>query len=37
MRDGRLQKLARVLVDYSLGAKEREQIVLSGGVAEPPI
>jgi aminopeptidase len=33
MKDERLQKLARVLVDYSIGAGEGEQVVLSGGVA----
>ncbi|MGH3085861.1 MAG: aminopeptidase [Rubrobacteraceae bacterium] len=37
MRDERLEKLARVLVDYSLGAEERDQVVLSGGVAAEPL
>ena len=33
MRDERIRKLARVLVDYSVGAGEGEQVVVSGGVA----
>jgi aminopeptidase len=33
MRDERLRKLARVLVDYSVGAGEGEQVLVSGGVA----
>ena len=33
MKDERLVKLARVLVDYSVGAGEGEQVVVSGGVA----
>ena len=33
MKDERIRKLARVLVDYSVGAGEREQIIVSGGVA----
>lgn len=38
MRDERLEKLARVLVDYSIEAGERDQVLLSGGtVAEPAI
>ncbi len=37
MRDERLVKLARVLVDYSVGAGEGEQVVLSGGVAAEPL
>jgi aminopeptidase len=37
MRDERLVKLARVLVDYSLGAGEGEQVVVSGGVAAEPL
>lgn len=37
MRDERLEKLARVLVDYSLGARERDQVVLSGGAAAGPL
>ena len=37
MRDGRLEKLARVLVDYSVRAGEREQVVLSGGAGAEPL
>ena len=37
MKDERLQKLARVLVDYSIGAGEGEQVVLSGGAAAEPL
>jgi aminopeptidase len=37
MRDERLAKLARVLVDYSIGAGEGEQVVVSGGVAAGPL
>ncbi len=37
MRDERLEKLARVLVDYSVGAGEREQVVLSGGAGAEPL
>ena len=33
MKDERLRKLARVLVDYSVGAGEGEQVLVSGGVA----
>src|ERR687893_1310964 len=33
MRDERLRKLARVLVDYSVGAGEGEQVLVSGGGA----
>ena len=33
MKDERLVRLARVLVDYSVGAGEGEQVVVSGGVA----
>lgn len=33
----RLVKLARVLVDYSVGAGEGEQVVVSGGVAAEPL
>src|ERR687898_2642418 len=33
MRDERIRKLARVLVDYSVGAGEGEQVLVSGGVA----
>jgi aminopeptidase len=36
MREERLVKLARVLVDYSVEAGEGEQIVVSGGVAAEP-
>lgn len=37
MRDERLTKLARLLVDYSIGAGEGEQVVVSGGVASEPL
>src|SRR5919199_2091739 len=37
MRDERLVKLARVLVDYSVEAGEGDQVVLSGGVAAEPL
>ena len=37
MRDVRLEKLARLLVDYSVGAGEGEQVVLSGGAAAEPL
>ncbi|HVF02203.1 MAG TPA: aminopeptidase [Rubrobacteraceae bacterium] len=37
MRDERLTRLARVLVDYSVGAGEREQVIVSGGVAAEPL
>ncbi|QYJ14408.1 Peptidase M29, aminopeptidase 2 [Rubrobacter xylanophilus DSM 9941] len=37
MRDERLRKLARLLVEYSIGAREREQVLLSGGVAAEPL
>ena len=30
VRDDRMEKLARVLVDYSVGAKEGEQIAVFG-------
>src|ERR671916_915178 len=33
MKDERIRKLARVLVDYSVGAGEGEQVIVSGGVA----
>jgi aminopeptidase len=33
MRDERIVKLARVLVDYSIGAGEGDQVVVSGGIA----
>jgi aminopeptidase len=37
MRDERLVKLARLLVDYSVGARQGEQVVVSGGVAAEPL
>ena len=37
MRDERLVKLARVLVEYSVEAGEGEQVVVSGGVAAEPL
>src|ERR687886_1528131 len=37
MRDERLVKLARVLVDYSVEAGEGDQVVLSGGAAAEPL
>jgi len=37
MREERLVKLARVLVDYSVEAGEGEQVVVSGGVAAEPL
>lgn len=37
MYDPRLDKLARVLVDYSLAAGEGDNVVLSGGVAATPL
>ncbi|HSL01461.1 MAG TPA: aminopeptidase [Rubrobacteraceae bacterium] len=37
MRDERLEKLARVLVDYSIEAGEGEQILLSGGALADPL
>ncbi len=37
MRDERLEKLARVLVDYSVEAAEGEQVVVSGGSAAEPL
>jgi aminopeptidase len=37
MRDERLKKLARVLVDYSVEAGEGEQIVVAGGAAAEPL
>jgi aminopeptidase len=37
VRDERLKKLARVLVDYSVEAGEGEQIVVAGGVAAEPL
>ena len=37
MRDERLKKLAWLLVDYSIGAGEGEQVVISGGAAADPL
>jgi aminopeptidase len=37
MRDERLTKLARLLVDYSVEAGEGEQVLLSGGAAAEPL
>src|SRR5918997_3363366 len=37
MRDERLKKLARVLVDYSIDAGEGEQVLLAGGAAAEPL
>ena len=37
MRDERIVKLARVLVDYSIGAGEGDQVVVSGGIAAQPL
>ncbi len=37
MRDERLKKLSRVLVDYSIEAGEGEQVVVSGGAAAEPL
>jgi aminopeptidase len=37
MRDERLEKLARVLVDYSVDAGEGEQILLAGGAPAEPL
>ena len=37
MRDERLKKLARVLVDYSVGAGEGEQVLVAGGAAAEPL
>ncbi len=37
MKDERLEKLARLLVDYSVGAAEREQVLVSGGAAAEPL
>ena len=37
MKDERLGKLARLLVEYSIGAGEGEQVVVSGGVAAEPL
>lgn len=37
MRDERLEKLARVLVDYSIEAREGEQVVVFGEVGAEPL
>ena len=37
MRDERLKKLARVLVDYSVAAGEGEQVLIAGGAAAEPL
>jgi len=37
VRDERLDKLARVLVDYSVGAGEGDQVLVSGGAAAEPL
>ena len=37
MRDERLEKLARVLVDYSIEAGEGEQVIVSGSAAAEPL
>ena len=37
MRDERLKKLAWLLVDYSIGAGEGEQVVIYGGAAADPL
>jgi aminopeptidase len=37
MRDERLEKLARVLVDYSVVAGEGEQVLLAGGAPAQPL
>jgi aminopeptidase len=37
MRDERLKKLARLLVDYSVQAGEGEQVLLAGGAAAEPL
>ena len=37
MRDERLEKLARVLVDYSVEAREGEQVLVAGGSAAEPL
>jgi aminopeptidase len=37
MRDERLQKLARVLVDYSVDAGEGEQVLIAGGAPAEPL
>jgi len=37
VRDERLKKLARVLVDYSVAAGEGEQVLIAGGAAAEPL
>ena len=37
MRDERIKKLARVLVDYSIEAGEGEQVLVAGGAAAEPL
>ena len=37
MVDERLRKLARLLVEYSIGAGEGDEVVVSGGVAAEPL
>ncbi len=37
MRDERLEKLARLLVDYSVEAGEGEQVLVAGGAAAEPL
>lgn len=37
MRNDKLKKLARLLVDYSLNAKEGEQVIISGAVLAEPL
>ena len=37
MRDERIKKLARVLVDYSVEAGEGEQVLVAGGAAAEPL
>src|SRR5215210_5826660 len=37
MRDERLEKLARVLVDYSVEAGEGEQVLIAGGAPAEPL
>lgn len=37
MRDERLTKMARLLVDYSTGVREGEEVIVSGGIAAEPL
>ncbi|WP_273846225.1 aminopeptidase [Rubrobacter calidifluminis] len=37
MRDERLTKLADVMVRYSIGAREGEQVLITGGIAAAPL